>query len=66
MDADSWDDPTEVGIGAEEREAEAMVARGELGEALRLYQDLATSSNEQRHWDRVAEIARMLQQRAGD
>ena len=66
VDADSWDDPTEVGIGAEEREAEAMVSRGELGEALRLYQDLATTSNEQRHWDRVAEIARMLQQRAGD
>lgn len=65
VDADSWDDPTEVGVGAEEREAEAMVSRGELGEALRLYQDLATRSSERRHWDRVAEIAKMLQERAG-
>ncbi|GAB5543250.1 MAG: hypothetical protein SangKO_030100 [Sandaracinaceae bacterium] len=42
-----------------------MVSRGELGEALRLYQDLATKSSERRHWDRVAEIAKMLQERAG-
>lgn len=66
VDADSWDDPTEVGSFTPEERAEAAVAVGNLGEALRIYQDLATQSpNDQRLWDRVAEIARMLQQRSG-
>ncbi|HJL15168.1 MAG TPA: hypothetical protein RMH99_05905 [Sandaracinaceae bacterium LLY-WYZ-13_1] len=65
MDVDSWEEPTQVGEGALEAEAEAHVAAGELGEALRIYQDLAAQSpDEQRLWDRVAEIARMLQRRS--
>ena len=64
LDRDSWDDPTEVGAAAPEREAEAAFMRGDLPEALRLYQDLATQfPDEQRLWDRVAEIARAIQNR---
>lgn len=66
VDADLWEDPTQVGaILGPEQEAEAAVERGDLGEALRLYQDLATRSpDDQRLWERVAEIARMLQQKS--
>jgi hypothetical protein len=66
LDRDSWDEPTEVGTGAAEREAEAAFTHGDLPEALRLYQELATQHpDEPRLWERVAEIARALQNRNG-
>lgn len=79
MDADFWEDslgPTSLDSEhtaaertaaervAAEKMAEELVARGELSEALRIYQELAAGSpQEQRLWARVAEIARMLQER---
>lgn len=63
LEADSWDVPAAPPVSAEQT-AEALVARGELREALRLYQELAVSRPDQpRLWERVAEIARMLQER---
>ena len=48
------------------RAADGTLRYGELGEALRVYQDLAAQHPEQAHlWDRVAQIARLLQQRSG-
>jgi hypothetical protein len=65
VEADTWGDPGPTKT-ALEREAEALVARGELGEALRVYQDLAAQHPDQPHvWDRIAQIARLLQQRSG-
>jgi hypothetical protein len=65
VDADTWDEPTQVGVDQEERHAQDMLKRGELGEALRLYQELAIKRPDQPAlWDRVAEIALMLQQRS--
>ncbi|MCC6874748.1 MAG: hypothetical protein IT378_10625 [Sandaracinaceae bacterium] len=74
VDADTWDEPTTVRLppsptgdeptfqGTPQQLAEAHVARGELGEALRIYQDLAASRpDDPRLWARVAEIARLLQ-----
>jgi hypothetical protein len=63
IEADSWDVPAAPSVSSEQT-AEALVARGELREALRLYQELAVSRPDQpRLWERVAEIARMLQER---
>ena len=61
IEADSWEVPAAAPASSEER-AEAHVARGELREALRVYQELAVSRpDEPQLWERVAEIARMLQ-----
>jgi hypothetical protein len=39
-----------------------MVQRGELGEALRVYQELAARAPaDTRLWRRIAEVAKMLQ-----
>lgn len=64
IDADSWDDDA-TAAGHSEHDAEALLARGQLTDALRMYQELATARpTESRLWARVAEIARMLQERS--
>ena len=60
------DDQWEVADSEPEKgspaEAEAMVQRGELGEALRVYQELAARAPaDTRLWRRIAEVAKMLQ-----
>ncbi len=66
VDADRWDEPTQIGQVSDEARAEEMIERGELGEALRLYQEIAVKRpNEAQLWERVADIARMLQHRSG-
>lgn len=65
VEDDTWGDPQPT-KSPQERAADALVAKGELGEALRVYQDLAAQHPDQPHlWDRVAQIARLLQQRSG-
>jgi hypothetical protein len=65
VDADTWGEATEIGIDPEEKQAESMLQRGELGEALRLYQEIAIRRPDEPHlWERVAEIALMLQERS--
>lgn len=65
VEADTWDEPTEATPPrSPEEHAEALVAEGELGEALRIYQELAASRDDPALWDRVAEIARLLQARS--
>ncbi|HEY8429971.1 MAG TPA: hypothetical protein VIL20_16425 [Sandaracinaceae bacterium] len=65
VDADSWED--EATLASEptpEQRAELLAARGELAEALRIYQEEAVARPDEPHlWDRVAELARMLQER---
>lgn len=66
IEADTWDEPTAATpvSSSSEDAAEAFVARGQLGEALRMYQELALAHPERPElWERVAEIARLLQQR---
>lgn len=63
------DDQWEVADGVPEKgspaEAEAMVQRGELGEALRVYQELAARAPvDARLWRRIAEVAKMLQRQS--
>lgn len=65
--ADTWadDEATMAGEPTPEQRAETLMARGELGEALRIYQEEAIKRPDEPHlWDRVAELARMLQQRS--
>lgn len=73
LEADQWADevppepePDHSGsIDLTIEAAESMVARGELGAALGVYQDLALRRPEDaRLWQRVEEIARMLQRRS--
>lgn len=63
-DEDRWDVPTDVKSkgGRREREAETLVARGELERALAIYEELAAASPEEtRLWRRIKAIAWMLQ-----
>ncbi len=73
VDADTWgeadaawdDDEPTFAISPAQLEAESLVQRGELGEALRVYQELAAERpDDPALWDRIAEIARMLQARS--
>lgn len=58
---DRWDVPTDVQVGGREREAEALVVRGELDKALKIYEALAARSPEEtRLWRRIKAIAWML------
>lgn len=62
ISADHWDVGEPEPAPGSKEEAEAFVLRGDLGEALRIYQELAASTpGNQRLWQRVAEIAKMLQ-----
>lgn len=64
LEADTWDGPTAQAASPSIKTAEALLAQERLGEALRMYQELAISHPERPElWDRVAEIARLLQQR---
>ncbi len=68
VDADTWgdDEATTAGELSPEQQAETLAARGQLGEALRIYQEEAVKRpNEPHLWDRVAALAKMLQERSG-
>ncbi len=71
VDEDHWADevPTQVhqlsGEPGSVQRAEALAARGELGAALGMYQDLAEKSpDDPRLWQRIEELARALQRKS--
>lgn len=68
VDADTWgdDEATTAGELSPEQQAETLAARGDFGEALRIYQEEAVKRPDEPHlWDRVAALAKMLQERSG-
>ncbi|MGE0791487.1 MAG: hypothetical protein AB7S26_37780 [Sandaracinaceae bacterium] len=65
LDEDRWDAPSTAPMVSREREAESLVARGELEPALRIYEELAARAPEEtRLWRRIKAIAWMLKRGA--
>lgn len=61
VEEDRWDAPAGVSAAAEEREAERLVALGDLEKALKIYERLAARQPENtRLWRRIKAIAWML------